>query len=176
MKIAVGSKNPVKIKASKIAFSKAFPDKKIEVIGVNVSSGVSEMPLSFKEMVKGAQNRAEKALEAEGADFGVGIEGGLEEEEIGVFLSGFVALLSKEGVWSYAQGAGIRIPNHFVKRVKEEKIDLGTIIDELKGEEDTKKKKGCVGLFTNNLIPRTDAFVHTLTYALSRYLHPDFFK
>ena len=75
MKIAVGSRNPVKIEAVKRAFNKAFGE--CEVIGVSVSSDISNMPISFEEGVKGAKNRAEKAIEKLKADFGVGLEGGV---------------------------------------------------------------------------------------------------
>jgi len=176
MKVAIGSKNPVKVNAARRAFSRAFPEKDIEAIGVDVSSGVSDMPLSFSEMVIGAKNRAGKAIEKEGADFGIGAEGGFEDEEMGTFLSGFVAILNKDGVWGYAQGSGLLMPRGFVERVKQENMELGHLIDEVTGEKNTKQKNGCVGLFTNNLISRNAAFEHTLIYALSRFLHPEFFE
>ena len=52
IKIAVGSKNPIKIGAVKSAFVKVFNDE-IEVVGVSIPSGVSDMPMSFQEMVIG---------------------------------------------------------------------------------------------------------------------------
>lgn len=101
IKVAVGSKNPIKIDAVKSAFKKVF-GAEVEVIGVSVSSGVSDMPLSFEEMAQGAKNRAEDARKELDADFGVGLEGGFEHEEIGVFLSGFAAIVNRQKVWGYA--------------------------------------------------------------------------
>ena len=53
MKIAVGSENPVKINAVKHAFKLVWPKKKWEVIGVKVTSGVSDQPMSDVESIKG---------------------------------------------------------------------------------------------------------------------------
>ena len=55
MKILVGSKNPVKIEATREAFSSYFKD--IEVEGVEVKSSVSEQPLD-EETFDGAEHRA----------------------------------------------------------------------------------------------------------------------
>jgi len=60
MKILVGSKNPVKIKAVEEAFSKYFDN--IVVEGINVNSGVSVQPVN-NETYAGAQNRALKLKE-----------------------------------------------------------------------------------------------------------------
>ena len=85
MKIIVGSQNPVKIKAVENSFQKVFGN--CEIAGALVRSGVSDMPMSFKETVEGAKIRAKEAIVD--ADFGVGLEGGFEKTDIGVFLFGF---------------------------------------------------------------------------------------
>ncbi|KKS04790.1 MAG: putative non-canonical purine NTP phosphatase [Candidatus Curtissbacteria bacterium GW2011_GWA2_41_24] len=79
MKIAVGSTNPVKIEAAKRAFGKVWPKKKLEIVGIEVPSGVSQQPMTDKEAVKGARNRAKVAIKSARADFGVGLEGGLQK-------------------------------------------------------------------------------------------------
>jgi len=106
LKVAVGSKNPVKIEAVKKAFEKVFSCE-IEIIGISVSSDVSDMPMSFEEMVKGSKNRARRAIKKVNADYGVGLEGGFENGEVGTFLSGFIAIINKQGVWGYGQGRGL---------------------------------------------------------------------
>ena len=175
MRILVASKNPVKIKAVKNAFEKVFgPD--IEVFGLSVSSGVSDMPMSFEEMIKGAKNRASKAREKMNADFGVGLEGGFEDEEIGTFLSGFIAIVNKQGIWGYAQGRGLLMPEKIVKKVREQGKELGDVMDEIRGLKNTKQHEGCVGFMTNNLIPRETAFEGTVIYALSRFTKKEIFE
>ena len=175
IKVAVGSENPIKINAVKSAFEKVF-GVEIEVVGVSVSSGVSDMPLSFEEMVEGAKNRAERARKELDADFGVGLEGGFEHEEIGTFLSGFAAVIDRQEVWGYAQGRGLLMPEKIVKRVKEEGKELGDVMDELRGLKNTKQHEGCVGFMTDNLIPRQEAFEGTVIYALSRFTKKEIFE
>ena len=80
MKIAVGSTNPVKIGSVREAFERAFGE--VEVIGVEVSSGVSDQPWGEEETRLGARNRARAVLtKVVDAEYGVGLEGGVVEIE-----------------------------------------------------------------------------------------------
>jgi len=175
LKVAVGSKNPNKIEAVKSAFKKVF-NSDIEFISVSVSSGVSDMPMSFEEMVKGAKNRASRAIEEINADFGIGLEGGIEDEKIGTFLSGFIAIINKQGIWGYGQGRGLFMPEKIVRKVREQKKELGDVMDEMRGLKNTKQHEGCVGFMTDNLIPRQEAFEGTIIYALSRFTKKEMFE
>ena len=73
MIVRVGTANPMKIAATRKAFSKFF--KKATVVGVDVPSSVSPQPISFGEIVRGARERARKAYRD--CDYAVGIEAGL---------------------------------------------------------------------------------------------------
>ena len=76
MIIAVGSKNPTKIRPVRKIFKKYFED--IIINSYEVSSGVSDQPLSENETYEGALNRAKEVLKLDlDADYGVGIEGGI---------------------------------------------------------------------------------------------------
>ena len=79
MNIAVGSLNPVKLAAVEEAFSIVWPDTVWDVIGVAVISGVSAQPMSDIESIKGAINRAKISITELEADYGVGLEGGLQK-------------------------------------------------------------------------------------------------
>ena len=72
--VLVGSKNPTKTNAVFSAFKEVFKVP-IEVVGLSVSSGVPDQPMSCVETKNGAKNRA-KQLKKTAADFYVGIEGG----------------------------------------------------------------------------------------------------
>jgi inosine/xanthosine triphosphatase len=75
MKIALGSKNPVKIEALR-EIIKDYPClKNAEIFFNGVSSQVSEQPKSLEETVKGAINRAKEVFKD--CDFSFGIESGL---------------------------------------------------------------------------------------------------
>ena len=159
LKVAVGSKNPVKIKAVENAFKKVFGlGGRIEIIRVSVFSDVSDMPLSFEDIVKGAENRASQAMEKTEADFGVGLEGGFEDKKIGTFLSDVVVIINKQGIRGYAWDRGLLMPEKIVKKMKEEGKELGDVMDEIRGLKNTKQREGCVGFMTDNLIPREKAF------------------
>ncbi|MFA5355633.1 MAG: inosine/xanthosine triphosphatase [Candidatus Paceibacterota bacterium] len=172
MKIVVGSKNPVKVNAVKDAFKKVFGD--CEVVGVSVSSGVSNMPMSFEEALRGARNRAKNAIKILRADFSVGLEGGFEKKEGGTFLTGIVAIVDKNGIWGISRGGGLLMPERIVKRVENGK-ELGEVMDEVRGLRNTKEKDGAVGFFTKNLIPRKKSFEISTIYALSRFIRKELF-
>lgn len=173
MKVAVGSQNPVKIKGVKQAFQKVFGD--CEVVGISVPSGISDMPMSFEELVKGSKTRAKNAIDKLDADFGVGPEGGFEQKEIGTFLIGFVAVVDKKGKWGFGRGSGLLMPEKIVERVKKGK-ELGDVMDKIRGLKNTKHHEGAVGFFTRNLIPRVKTFEITTIYALSRFIKGEMFE
>ncbi len=78
MKVAIGSQNPTKVNAVKKAFEKVFPNISWEFTGVDVPSGVADQPMTDRESISGATNRAKQSLKKCNADFGVGIEGGMQ--------------------------------------------------------------------------------------------------
>lgn len=172
MKIAVGSQNPVKIESARRAFKKAFEN--CEVVGVSVSSGVSDMPMTFEETVQGAKNRAKEAIKKNNADFGVGLEGGFDKKELGMFLIGFVAVIDKEGKWGYGERGGILIPESVVRKVKEGK-ELGDVMDEITGEKNTKQREGAIGFFTKGLISRTESFEAAVIQSLAKFFRPEMY-
>src|SRR5690349_19479614 len=70
MIVAVGSTNKTKISPVKQILSKHFHP--LKVVGVKVSSGVSEQPMTEMEMYQGALTRAKNALaQVADAEFGV---------------------------------------------------------------------------------------------------------
>lgn len=78
MKIALGTTSKGKKRFLEKALSKKHSD--FIVIPVEVESGVSEQPLTQKETIKGATNRAlESYKKVKGAKFAFGMEGGMHE-------------------------------------------------------------------------------------------------
>ena len=174
LKVAVGSKNPVKIKAVEVAFRKVF-NLELNVVGISVPSDVSDMPINLEEMFRGARNRANKARIETGADFGVGLEDGFEDKTMGTFLSNFTAIVDRRDVWGYARGGGLLVPKKIVKRVREQKKELGKVMDEIRGIKNTKQREGFNGFMTNNLISRQKALEGSIIYALSRFTNGQLF-
>ena len=60
MKVVVGSKNPVKLNATRNILEKIYDD--LEVSSVDVDSGVPDQPFGLDETIKGAVNRAKNAF------------------------------------------------------------------------------------------------------------------
>src|SRR5436853_3980860 len=74
-RVAVGSKNPVKVAATRAVIVRIAPEAAIEP--VSAASGVRDQPFGDEETIRGAIARARAAQKAVDADLGVGIEGGV---------------------------------------------------------------------------------------------------
>jgi inosine/xanthosine triphosphatase len=76
--IRVGTLNPAKLGAVRSAFEPfAESGDKIQLVSVDVESGVSEQPLGWDEIVAGARNRSRTAFQSGDCALAVGIEDGL---------------------------------------------------------------------------------------------------
>lgn len=173
MKVAVGSKNPVKIEAVRKAFQKVFGECKVE--GFSVSSGVSDMPMTVEETIKGAKTRAQTAIDKSKFDFGVGLEGGFDKTQIGTFIVSVVAIINKNGIWGIGRGGGILMPEMIIKKVEEGK-ELSLVMDELLGTKNINHHEGTTGYFTKNIIDRTQSFENTTVIALARFIRPELYR
>lgn len=168
----MGSTNPVKIRAVSQAFRRTFG--KCEVWGIEVSSGVADMPMSFDESVKGAIKRSRAALKKLKTDFGVGLEGGFEKTKYGTFLSGCVAVVDKTGRVGLGNSTRILMPRLVVKKVRKGQ-ELGEVIDEITGGKNSKQQEGATGFFTKGIIPRTKGFETATILALARFLRKELY-
>lgn len=172
MKIAVGSQNPVKLEAVENGFRKVFIKDNLEIIGVSVKSGVNEQPLSDAEMMKGAKNRAKAALTSvAGADYGVGLEGGLNEHDGEWYGRSWMSIINKNGIHGMGSSVSCYIPPKMMKLVHEGK-DLKTVCEELFGIKDIGRKEGYFGLLTNNAITRASGYSDGIVMALSNFVRP----
>ncbi|OIP57106.1 MAG: hypothetical protein AUK12_05290 [Candidatus Levybacteria bacterium CG2_30_37_29] len=174
-KVAVGSRNPVKIQAVKTAFEKVWPDEKWEVVGIEVSSSVSNQPMSDKESIKGARNRAKRALKKIKADFGVGIEGGLHKIGKNWFDCGWLIVIDsskKEGIGSTIRA---HTPAKMMKHIFDGK-ELGEACDIIFNRKNVKQAEGQFGLLTNKHITRTSGYIDGVTIALARFIHPELYE
>lgn len=187
MKVVVGSTNPTKINAAKMAFARVFPQETVEVIGVSVSSGIPSQPIGFYQTIQGSLNRAKAALNyVPDADFGVGEEGGMQEMpelptdslgkvQIPWLETGWCVVVDPEGKVGIGSSIHMQVPPKLLKHIHEGK-ELGTATDIEFTIIDSGKKSGFFGLMTNNHIDRTAAYADGIISALTRFLHPDLFE
>ncbi len=174
MRIAVGSTNPVKIEATKRAFEKVWPDKLWDVEGHQVSSDVPDQPMSDVETITGARNRAQAALLMTQADFGVGIEGGLQKIGDDWFDCGWVVIIDQKKITGIGSSARILTPPKMMNKILAGD-ELGHVIDLFFDTKNARQSTGHFGLMTNNAITRTSGYVDGIVMALARFLHPDLF-
>ena len=172
MKIAVGSLNPTKINAAKLAFGKVFPHETIEVVGVATPSGVSDQPTGNTETLRGATNRAKKALAQIGADFGVGEEGGMDEIEGKWFETGWCVVVDTKGTVGIGSSIRMEVPPVLLRHINHGEKELGVATDIVFGTIESGKKAGFFGMMSNGTIDRTAAYADGILAALTRFLHP----
>lgn len=175
MKIAVGSTNPKKSEATHMAFAKVWPDQTFEVVGVDVKSGISDQPMSDLESMKGAKQRAKLALEATpDAEYGVGLEGGMQEIDGAWYDSGWVAVIDKQGNIGLGSSARCIVPEKMMVHIRQG-MELGHVDDLLFGHENSKQKSGHFGFMTNEAIPRAEGYRDGVIMALARFIVPQLF-
>lgn len=173
-RVVVGSANPVKIEAARRAFARALPAEPVEVEGLPVASGVPDQPRGRAETRAGARNRAEAAgARRPEADFWTGIEGGVLEEDGGMYAFARVAVRSGRGTGESSSGL-FRLPDAVARRVREGR-ELGAADDEVFGTEGSKREQGAVGLLTGGAVDRTELYAQAVCLALVRFVHPELY-
>jgi len=177
MLVLVGSKNPVKIQSVNDAFLNYFPD--IETHGIDVKSGVADQPVN-DDTFKGAKNRADALhkLNKEynlGADFMVGIEGGIINICDNWFAFGCICIINKEGKAAFGTSSHFPLPGQIIAELMKG-IELGKVIDDLSDQSNSKQKTGAIGFLTKNIITRKDLYSQGIITALIPFINPVLFK
>lgn len=172
--IVVGSTNPVKIKAVRRAFEQYF--KAVKIWGKETESKVSCQPQSSEESFTGALNRAKSALLLQNADFGVGIEGGIEQHKFGIFTCGWVVIINRKGTVGVGTSARMLVPKKIWMEIRKNKTELGAVMERVTGEKNIKRKGGMFGLFSNNVITREDAYFQGVVFALAKFINTQYYQ
>lgn len=168
VKVIIGSTNPVKINAVKKAFIKVYPNAEFQ--GISVSSLVSIQPKSSQESRTGAYNRAKNVLESTTADFAVGLEGGIDDTEIGMMTNAWCCIIERRtATISYGGGMNFHLPEIVAQKIRKGG-ELGPIMDELIHENNWKEKGGAIEIFTSGLLSRTKAYTRLVEMALTKFV------
>lgn len=166
MKVAIGSSNPAKISAVKDAFKLFLPDIGFEFITIEVDSGIADQPMSDHETYQGARQRANQAIEQARADYGVGIEGGLQKVGQHWVVGNLAVVIDKSGKEGFGISTRISVPANIMKHVHEDKnLSHATQLEH--GIHDIGKKEGILGMFSKGLITRSSASKDAVIAALS---------
>jgi inosine/xanthosine triphosphatase len=174
-KIAVASKNPVKVNATKEAFTKLFPGEEFVVEGIAVSSGVADQPMTDRETFTGALNRIQNLAALADADYWVALEGGLEEKNGEHEVLAWAVVKSKDGKIGKGRAATFFLPQAVSKLIREGK-ELAHAADIVFNESQSGQKMGTVGLLTDNIIDRTKYYVDMVVLALIPFKNSQFYQ
>jgi inosine/xanthosine triphosphatase len=164
-KIIVASQNPVKIEAATRGFQRVFPEREFSTAGHQVPSGVSVQPMSSLETRQGALNRAQAVRDKiPDADYWVGIEGGIEEEQGEMAVFAWVVILSAT-VTGISRTATFYLPQEIVALIRQG-VELGDADDRVFGRSNSKQQNGSVGILTGDAITRLTYYEQATILAL----------
>ena len=169
--VAVGSTNPVKIAAVRAVISRVAPEARVE--GLQVASTVRDQPWGDEETARGARARAIAAREALGSELGIGIEGGVVDDERGLRTCAWAAVVGPDGREGTGGSLAMPLPPSVAELVRGG-LELGDAMDQVAGTHNVKRGPGAVGLLTAGLIDRQRAYEALITYALAPFLAAEF--
>jgi len=174
MRVKVGSQNPVKIKAAKNVLEKIY--KEVQIKGVKIDPGVPDQPIGLEQTIKGAINRARRAYKD--CDLSMGIESGLLQAPH--TLTGYIDLqwcATYNGkTTTLGVSAGFEYPPQVMKRVLEERREVGDIMDKITGIKNLGEKTGAIAILTRGLLDRTENTEQCILMAMIPHLNPKLYK
>ena len=185
--VAVGSLRKPKLAAVHQAVA-ALADNlaagAIEIVGVEVESGVRDTPLSREESMRGARQRAETLQkmaqeEAKPWNYFVGLEGGLdsvmENGKLRVFLESW-AYVSDATRGYFGRSGAVELPEALAEEVVVKGIDLSIAIDRFAGEAGIRDAQGAWGVLSANQITRQEAFRVALIAAFAPFFNEQIYR
>lgn len=173
--VIIGSRNPVKLQSTDVAFQQVFGKRPI-VQSINVDSGVGTQPHGDNETFKGAFNRAMNAKNAfPEADFWVGIEGGVEKIEKDMASFAWVFVIDKHGNQGKAKTATFYLPLSISSLVNEG-MELGEAGDQFFNKVNSKQAGGTVGILTNGVVDRFELYKQGLILSLIPFIKSEMFN
>ena len=166
--VGVGSTNPVKVAAVRNVLARVAPSARIEP--VKVASTVSDQPFGDNETIQGALARARAARQAVNGELGVGIEGGVVDENGSMRTCAWAVIVDASGREGIGGSLAMPLPEAVARLIREDGLELGVAMDRLTGEHNVKQRQGAVGVLTAGLVDRQAAYEVILAYALAPFL------
>lgn len=184
MKIVIGSLNPAKIDAARLAFAELFPGIVCQFSGVAAESGVAAQPMTDHETFQGARNRAfaAKAQQPE-ADLWIGMEGGVAHYALAQHDATSADTIAHCITFAWIQVLGPNLDNAsrsasltlppMVAQALVHGEELGPAMDRLFMQQNSKQKGGTIGILTKHSLTRRSVYRDTLILALAPLLSPE---
>ena len=175
LRLAVGSKNPVKINAAKAGFEQMFAEHSFVAEGFDVLSGVSDQPMSDAETLTGAMNRANRVRElAPDVDYAVGIEGGIDTIDNMLFAYAWMIVIDSTGRIARGRSGTFALPPK-VKELVDGGLELGHANDEIFHKHNSKQSGGAVGSLTGGAVSRQSLYEHAMVLTLAAFRRQEMF-
>jgi inosine/xanthosine triphosphatase len=169
--VAIGTKNPAKIKGIRRAFAKYYKD--VEVRSVDSTKVAKAQPKGLDEMAAGATARAKYALSVAGGDFGVGVEAGIFTIGPVYFDNQVGAIADRRGKVSLGHSAGYMLPKEAIEALFREEKELERWAEKVSGINEVGDKGGLVKFLTRGTVTRADLTEQCVIMALAPRLHRD---
>ncbi|MFX0184278.1 MAG: DUF84 family protein [Candidatus Hodarchaeota archaeon] len=181
VKVFIISKNPVKIQASREAFSFFYENPSFTSLETEEYNQIGDyfnsQPIGDVETFEASRKRVNyaRSLHSE-FDYYVGIEGGIaltiqKKPRIIVYCS-----IGTHAFIETVRGCEIPLPYQWYNQlITTTQIELGDLITEVSGISNIKQKQGAVGFLTNNVIKRVDIIKQSVIMALIPFLQPNLF-
>lgn len=169
----IGSQNTVKISAVKSGFEAVWPDTQFEFVPRSVESSVSAQPMTDEETIKGALHRAGAVLGD--ADYGVGLEGGINQIDKNWFSCGWAVVVNRAGDMGIGSSPRIMLPPAVIDLIHQG-MELADIDDRLFETSRSGQGEGNFGLMTGGLITRQSAYTQAVIVALTRFIQSKIFQ
>ena len=175
LRVVVASGNPVKHEAARRGLAITYPDHALEIEGVSVPSGVADQPMSDAETLLGARQRAVAASASRpDADFWVGLEGGIDEQDGDLFAFAWAVLRGPHGREGRSRTAAFQLPPEVAELVRSG-VELGVADDRVFRRQGSKRRGGAVGLLTEGRLSRADLYVPAVVLAAVPFVQPALF-
>lgn len=182
-KIVIGSLNPVKIEATKLAFEKIFLDLNInlDITSYDIPSNVSNQPYGDNETLLGAKNRAigayNKYIEINNnkPDYSIGLEGGVTNNNENNYFEcyAWVAIYNGEK-FGIAKSASFILPK-CISDLMLTGMELGDADDTIFRTINSKQGQGTIGQLTRGRITRTEYYEPVVILAYVPFSWPELY-
>ena len=169
--ISIGSKNPTKVDALKNILIEYEMFKQIEVIGVEVETGVSDQPMSVDETIQGAKNRAKFAYnKVTNSKYAFGIESGfmkVESTKQGYMQICVCAIFDGQN-YHIGFSPSFECPIDIMNYILTDNLNLAQAANKsgYTADENVNKSEGVVGVLTKGKITRTDYSTYAIIMAM----------
>ncbi len=182
MLIIIASTRAPKINGVKRAIERLMPlfipeQLPVHYDSVEAVSGVSEMPLTQDETIRGAKNRAANAFRrsADEQVISIGVEGGLFAADGVTYLQSWSCAFN--GVaFHFGSSGAIALPKPLSDAVIEQKMELSAAIDRFSSQTDVRSRQGTYGILTDDLVTREDSFELATLFALMPFFNRKFYS